>query len=272
MIRLDMSEFMERHTVSKLIGSPPGYVGYDEESQLTDGVRRRPYSLVLFDEVEKAHPDVFNLCLQILEDGRLTDSKGRTVSFKNTLIIMTSNVGAKAIEKGLLGGGGLGFAGLEDDVDTSNYQRLKTVVHDELKNFFRPEFLNRLDEIIVFKSLNKQEVAQIAELEFRKVFKLCVEKGIKLSMTDRFKKKVVDEGFNPVYGARPLRRAITRLLEDKLAESFLEMQSTEGENVLVDLDKDEQVLVLRQQLGESTEEDAAATEEVEAKVAEPTAA
>eukprot|EP00439_Symbiodinium_sp_Y106_P060311 s2634_g8.t3 len=223
MIRLDMSEFMERHTVSKLIGSPPGYVGYDEESQLTDGVRRRPYSLVLFDEVEKAHPDVFNLCLQILEDGRLTDSKGRTVSFKNTLIIMTSNVGAKAIEKGLLGGGGLGFAGLEDDVDTSNYQRLKTVVHDELKNFFRPEFLNRLDEIIVFKSLNKQEVAQIAELEFRKVFKLCVEKGIKLSMTDRFKKKVVDEGFNPVYGARPLRRAITRLLEDKLAESFLEM-------------------------------------------------
>ena len=166
MIRLDMSEFMERHTVSKLIGSPPGYIGYDEESQLTDGVRRRPYSLVLFDEVEKAHPDVFNLCLQILEDGRLTDSKGRTVSFKNTLIIMTSNVGAKSIEKGLLGGGGLGFSGLEDDVDTSSYQRLKTVVHDELKNFFRPEFLNRLDEIIVFKSLNKQEVAQIAELEF----------------------------------------------------------------------------------------------------------
>ncbi|CAE7447611.1 clpC [Symbiodinium natans] len=223
MIRLDMSEPRREHTVSKLIGSPPGYVGYDEESQLTDGVRRRPYSLVLFDEVEKAHPDVFNLCLQILEDGRLTDSKGRTVSFKNTLIIMTSNVGAKAIEKGLLGGGGLGFSGLEEDVDTSNYQRLKTVVHDELKNFFRPEFLNRLDEIIVFKSLNKQEVAQIAELEFRKVFKLCVEKGIKLSMTDRFKKKVVDEGFNPVYGARPLRRAITRLLEDTLAESFLEM-------------------------------------------------
>jgi len=272
MIRLDMSEFMERHTVSKLIGSPPGYVGYDEESQLTDGVRRRPYSLVLFDEVEKAHPDVFNLCLQILEDGRLTDSKGRTVSFKNTLIIMTSNVGAKAIEKGLLGGGGLGFSGLEDDVDTSNYQRLKTVVHDELKNFFRPEFLNRLDEIIVFKSLNKQEVAQIAELEFRKVFKLCVEKGIKLSLTDRFKKKVVDEGFNPVYGARPLRRAITRLLEDKLAESFLEMQSTEGEGVIVDLDKDEQVLVLRQQLSDSTEEEATQSEAVEEKVAEPTAA
>ncbi|CAE7648085.1 CLPC1 [Symbiodinium microadriaticum] len=207
-----VEEFMERHTVSKLIGSPPGYVGYDEESQLTDGVRRRPYSLVLFDEVEKAHPDVFNLCLQILEDGRLTDSKGRTVSFKNVTLAAPSRVvpAAKAeMEKKFDT-----FAGLEDDVDTSNYQRLKTVVHDELKNFFRPEFLNRLDEIIVFKSLNKQEVAQIAELEFRKVFKLCVEKGIKLSMTDRFKKKVVDEGFNPVYGARPLRRAITRLLEE----------------------------------------------------------
>lgn len=271
MIRLDMSEFMERHTVSKLIGSPPGYVGYDEESQLTDGVRRRPYSLVLFDEVEKAHPDVFNLCLQILEDGRLTDSKGRTVSFKNTLIIMTSNVGAKSIEKGLLGGGGLGFSGLEDDVDTSSYQRLKTVVHDELKNFFRPEFLNRLDEIIVFKSLNKQEVAQIAELEFKKVFKLTTEKGIKLLLTDRFKVKVVDEGFNPVYGARPLRRAITRLLEDQLAESFLEMPATEGENVIVDLDNDAQVRVLRQQDSQETEDSTPSTP-AETKVAEPTAA
>mmetsp|Transcript_87954 Transcript_87954/g.210182 ORF Transcript_87954/g.210182 Transcript_87954/m.210182 type:complete len:596 (+) Transcript_87954:2-1789(+) len=269
MIRLDMSEFMERHTVSKLIGSPPGYVGYDEESQLTDGVRRRPYSLVLFDEVEKAHPDVFNLCLQILEDGRLTDSKGRTVSFKNTLIIMTSNVGAKSIEKGLLGGGGLGFSGLDEDIDTSNYQRLKTVVHDELKNFFRPEFLNRLDEIIVFKSLNKQEVAQIAELEFRKVFKLTTEKGIKLLLTDRYKAKVVDEGFNPVYGARPLRRAITRLLEDKLAESFLELPSTEGENVLVDLDKDGEVKVLRQQVPQEEEPE---EEAVETMVAETTTA
>lgn len=250
MIRLDMSEFMERHTVSKLIGSPPGYVGYDEESQLTDGIRRRPYSLVLFDEVEKAHPDVFNLCLQILEDGRLTDSKGRVVSFKNALIIMTSNVGSKVIEKGLLGGGGLGFSGLEDptDASTSSYARLKTAVHDELKNFFRPEFLNRLDEIIVFKSLTKNEVTEIAELEFRKTFKLCMEKGLTLSLTDRFKTKVVDEGFNPVYGARPLRRAITRLLEDQLAESFLNTPVTEGEYVIVDLDKDSQVVILRQQV------------------------
>eukprot|EP00929_Paragymnodinium_shiwhaense_P078903 TRINITY_DN4094_c0_g2_i2.p1 TRINITY_DN4094_c0_g2~~TRINITY_DN4094_c0_g2_i2.p1 ORF type:complete len:1040 (+),score=362.07 TRINITY_DN4094_c0_g2_i2:125-3244(+) len=248
MIRLDMSEFMERHTVSKLIGSPPGYVGYDEESQLTDGVRRRPYSLVLFDEVEKAHPDVFNLCLQILEDGRLTDSKGRTVSFKNTLIIMTSNVGAKAIEKQLVGGGDLGFSGMEDDEEASSYGRLKTAVHSELKNFFRPEFLNRLDEIIVFKSLTLPEVGEIAEIEFKKTFERCVERGITLSLTDRFKKMVVKEGFNPVYGARPLRRAITRLLEDQLSESFLNEPTVEGEYVLCDLDKNDQVIVLRQQL------------------------
>eukprot|EP00928_Gymnodinium_smaydae_P099825 TRINITY_DN9639_c0_g2_i3.p1 TRINITY_DN9639_c0_g2~~TRINITY_DN9639_c0_g2_i3.p1 ORF type:complete len:286 (-),score=79.21 TRINITY_DN9639_c0_g2_i3:30-887(-) len=247
MIRLDMSEFMERHTVSKLIGSPPGYVGYDEESQLTDGIRRRPYSLVLFDEVEKAHPDVFNLLLQVLEDGRLTDSKGRVVSFKNALIIMTSNVGSQVIEKGLKGGGGIGFAGMEDDAETATYKRLKSMVHDELKNFFRPEFLNRLDEIIVFRSLTKPEVREIAELEFKKAFKLTEEKGLRLSLSQRFKDKVVEEGFNPVYGARPLRRAITRLLEDELAESFLKTPYTEGEYVTMDVDGDGQVVVLRHQ-------------------------
>jgi len=275
MIRLDMSEFMERHTVSKLIGSPPGYVGYDEESQLTDGIRRKPYSLVLFDEVEKAHPEVFNLLLQVLEDGRLTDSKGRVVSFKNALIIMTSNVGSKVIEKGLTGSG-LGFSGLEDagtSTEQSNYQRLKTSVHDELKNFFRPEFLNRLDEIIVFKALSKQEVSEIAELEFRKTFKLCAEKGLTLSLTDRLKKKVVEEGFNPIYGARPLRRAITRLLEDTLSESFLNEPVIEGEFVIADLDKDEEVIILRQQLRETMDDDGTADDvNMEAKVAEPTAA
>jgi len=275
MIRLDMSEFMERHTVSKLIGSPPGYVGYDEESQLTDGIRRKPYSLVLFDEVEKAHPEVFNLLLQVLEDGRLTDSKGRVVSFKNALIIMTSNVGSKVIEKGLTGSG-LGFSGLEDagtSTEQSNYQRLKTSVHDELKNFFRPEFLNRLDEIIVFKALSKQEVSEIAELEFRKTFKLCAEKGLTLSVTDRLKKKVVEEGFNPIYGARPLRRAITRLLEDTLSESFLNEPVIEGEFVIADVDKDEEVVILRQQLGETLDDDGTSNDvDMEAKVAEPTAA
>mmetsp|Transcript_63263 Transcript_63263/g.117692 ORF Transcript_63263/g.117692 Transcript_63263/m.117692 type:complete len:1035 (+) Transcript_63263:57-3161(+) len=248
MIRLDMSEFMERHTVSKLIGSPPGYVGYDEESQLTDGIRRKPYSLVLFDEVEKAHPDVFNLLLQILEDGRLTDSKGRVVSFKNALIIMTSNVGAKAIEKGVAGGGSIGFAGMEDDdPETQSYKKLKSLVFDELKNFFKPEFLNRLDEVIVFRSLTKPEVAQIAELEFAKTTLRTKEKGITMTLTERFKTKVVDEGFNPVYGARPLRRAIMRLLEDELAESFLKSPIVEGEHATVDVDDDGNVIVLRNQ-------------------------
>eukprot|EP00932_Pfiesteria_piscicida_P006212 SRR837773.16136.p1 GENE.SRR837773.16136~~SRR837773.16136.p1 ORF type:complete len:262 (-),score=76.79 SRR837773.16136:65-850(-) len=246
-----MSEFMERHTVSKLIGSPPGYVGYEEESQLTDGIRRRPYSLVLFDEVEKAHPDVFNLMLQILEDGRLTDSKGRVVSFKNALIIMTSNVGSKVIEKGIQGGAGIGFSGLEDDVgsEQSSYKRLKGMVHDELRNFFKPEFLNRLDEIIVFKSLTKPEVQEIAELEFAKVRRRTAERGVTLTMTDRFKGKVVDEGYNPAYGARPLRRAIMRFVEDELAESFLKEPTVEGEHVLLDLDRDREVLVLRRHGG-----------------------
>lgn len=264
MIRLDMSEFMEKHTVSKLIGSPPGYVGYDEESQLTDGIRRKPYSLVLFDECEKAHPDVFNLMLQILEDGRLTDSKGRLVSFKNALIIMTSNCGAKAIEKRLLGGGDIGFGGTQEP-GSSSYAALKTVVHEELKGQFRPEFLNRLDEIIVFKSLTKPEVGEIAELEFRKTFKRCAERGITLSLTERFKQKVIDEGFNPIYGARPLRRAVMRLLEDSLAEDFLNRPTVEGEYVLIDLDREGQVLVLREQLPPegSEEEDKGESESTE---------
>eukprot|EP00929_Paragymnodinium_shiwhaense_P078901 TRINITY_DN4094_c0_g1_i1.p1 TRINITY_DN4094_c0_g1~~TRINITY_DN4094_c0_g1_i1.p1 ORF type:complete len:1058 (+),score=388.31 TRINITY_DN4094_c0_g1_i1:82-3255(+) len=270
MIRLDMSEYMERHTVSKLIGSPPGYVGYDEESQLTDGIRRKPYSLVLFDEVEKAHPDVFNLLLQVLEDGRLTDSKGRVVSFKNALIIMTSNVGSKVIEKGIQGGGGIGFSGMEDvdEAEKSSYKRLKSMVHDELKNFFKPEFLNRLDEIIVFKSLTKPEVRQIAELEFKKTNKRVQERGVNLSMTQKFKDKVVDEGFNPIYGARPLRRAIMRLMEDQLAESFLVTPNVEGEWIVLDIDGDGNVLVLRNQDAPPEEEEAAASGD-DQKVAEP---
>lgn len=267
MIRLDMSEFMEKHTVAKLIGSPPGYVGYDEESQLTDPVRRKPYSLVLFDEVEKAHPDVFNLMLQVLEDGHLTDSKGRIVSFKNTLIILTSNCGAKEIEKTLIGQG-LGFDAGADDPNVSMYQRLKSKVHDQLKGFFRPEFLNRLDEIIVFKSLNKQEVREIAELEFRKTFKRCQERGITLSLTDRFKTKVVDEGYDPVYGARPLRRAIMRLLDDKLAEAFLYEPTVEGECIICDIDEENEVVVLRQRLteGESPAVEGAESEKVDQAV------
>ena len=251
MIRLDMSEYMERHTVSKLIGSPPGYVGYNEGGQLTEAVRRRPYTVVLFDEIEKAHPDVFNLLLQVLEDGRLTDSKGRTVDFKNTLLIMTSNVGSKVIEKG---GGGLGFDFAASQEDAL-YTRIRALVNEELKQYFRPEFLNRLDEIIVFRQLTKPEVKEIADLMLNEFFKRMLEKNIVLSVTDRFKDLLVQEGYNPSYGARPLRRAIMRLLEDSLAEEILTGKVREGASVQVDVDDDGKVKVIEQQAlsaGENT--------------------
>ena len=240
MIRLDMSEFMERHTVSKLIGSPPGYVGFNEGGQLTEAVRRRPYTVVLFDEVEKAHPDVFNLLLQLLEDGRLTDSKGRTVDFKNTLLIMTSNIGSKVIEKG---GGGLGFEFSGDTVEDSQYNRIKSLVNEELKQYFRPEFLNRLDEIIVFRQLTKNEVKEIAEIMLKEVFARLEDKGIKLSVTDAFKERLVEEGYNPSYGARPLRRAVMRLLEDSLAEEVLSGRIKDGDKALVDIDDNKKVTI-----------------------------
>ena len=243
MIRLDMSEFMERHTVSKLIGSPPGYVGFNEGGQLTEAVRRRPYTVVLFDEIEKAHPDVFNLLLQLLEDGRLTDSKGRTVDFKNTLIIMTSNIGSKVIEKG---GGGLGFEFSGENAEENQYNRIRSLVNEELKQYFRPEFLNRLDEIIVFRQLNREEVKQIADIMLREVFSRIGEKGITLTVSDAFKERLVEEGFNPAYGARPLRRAVMRLLEDSLAEEVLSGRIKDGDCVEVDVDADKKVVVRHQ--------------------------
>ena len=241
MIRLDMSEYMERHTVSKLIGSPPGYVGYNEGGQLTEAVRRRPYTVVLFDEIEKAHPDVFNMLLQILEDGRLTDAKGRTVDFKNTLLIMTSNIGSKVIEKG---GGGLGFEFAEDQAE-SQYNRIRSLVNEELKNYFRPEFLNRLDEIIVFRQLTKEEVKQISEILLKEVFARLTEQEITLEVTDKFKERLVEEGYNPAYGARPLRRAIMRLLEDVLAEEILSGRISEGDTAMADLDEEGKVKILK---------------------------
>uniref|UniRef100_A0ACD5UR50 Uncharacterized protein n=1 Tax=Avena sativa TaxID=4498 RepID=A0ACD5UR50_AVESA len=240
MTRLDMSEFMERHTVSKLIGSPPGYVGYTEGGQLTEAVRRRPYTVVLFDEIEKAHPDVFNMMLQILEDGRLTDSKGRTVDFKNTLLIMTSNVGSSVIEKG---GRKIGFDLDSDEKDTS-YNRIKSLVTEELKQYFRPEFLNRLDEMIVFRQLTKLEVKDIADIMLKEVFDRLKAKEIDLQVTEKFRDRVVDEGYNPSYGARPLRRAIMRLLEDSLAEKMLAGEVKEGDSAIVDVDADGKVVVL----------------------------
>lgn len=243
MIRLDMSEYMERHTVSKLIGSPPGYVGYNEGGQLTEAVRRRPYTVVLFDEIEKAHPDVFNLLLQILEDGRLTDAKGRTVDFKNTLLIMTSNIGSKVIEKG---GGGLGFefGGSGNEAD-SQYNRIRSLVNEELKQYFRPEFLNRLDEIIVFRQLTKDEVKEISDILLKEVFVRLTEQGITLEVTERFKDRLVEEGYNPSYGARPLRRAIMRLLEDSLAEEILSGRVKDGDTAIVDVDDEGHVKVLQ---------------------------
>ncbi|MBD1836731.1 ATP-dependent Clp protease ATP-binding subunit [Coleofasciculus sp. FACHB-64] len=234
MIRLDMSEYMERHTVSKLIGSPPGYVGYNEGGQLTEAVRRRPYTVVLFDEIEKAHPDVFNMLLQILEDGRLTDAKGRTVDFKNTLLILTSNIGSKVIEKG---GTGLGFFDTQENEAEAQYTRIRSLVNEELKQYFRPEFLNRLDEIIVFRQLTKDEVKEIADIMLKEVIGRLSEQGIILEVTERFKDRLVEEGYNPSYGARPLRRAIMRLLEDSLAEEILSGRVSDGDTAIVDVDE-----------------------------------
>ncbi|MEL4893890.1 ATP-dependent Clp protease ATP-binding subunit [Crocosphaera sp. Alani8] len=240
MIRLDMSEYMERHTVSKLIGTAPGFVGYEEGGQLTEAVRRKPYSVVLFDEIEKAHPDVFNLLLQLLEDGRLTDSKGRTVDFRNTLIIMTSNIGSKVIEKG---GDNFGFE-TEDEDENVNYKRIQGAVNDELKQYFRPEFLNRLDEIIVFRQLTKPEVTEIADLLLAEVAQqLYEQRQISLTVSEDFKALVVEEGYDPSYGARPLRRAIMGRLEDSLAESILAGNIQDGDTVMVDVSEDNKVKV-----------------------------
>jgi ATP-dependent Clp protease ATP-binding subunit ClpC len=247
MIRIDMSEYMERYSVSKLIGSPPGYVGYDEGGQLTEAVRRKPYSVVLFDEIEKAHPDVFNLLLQILEDGRLSDTKGRVVDFKNTLIVLTSNLGARAIEKG---GGGLGFE-FDTDREDAQYNRIRNLVNEELKQFFRPEFLNRLDDIIVFQQLKRDEVQQIAEILLKEVETRLAGRRVTLEMTDRFKERVVIDGFDPAYGARPLRRAISRLLEDALAEALLSGRIDDGDTATVDLDSDGNVTIVPGSLSDS---------------------
>ncbi|WP_008311528.1 ATP-dependent Clp protease ATP-binding subunit [Leptolyngbya sp. PCC 6406] len=240
MIRLDMSEFMEPHTVAKLLGSPPGFVGYEEGGQLTEAVRRKPYAVVLMDEIEKAHPDVFNILLQLLEDGRLTDAKGRTVSFKNTLIIMTSNIGSRVIEKG---GGGLGFDTSENDAATSQYQNIRNLVQEEMKQFFRPELLNRLDEIIVFRQLTRSEVMEVADLLLVQVNQRLAERQIQVSLTEAFKERLIQEGYDIRYGARPMRRAISRLVEDGLAEAILRSDIQPGDTVTLDVDANGEVQV-----------------------------
>ena len=239
MIRLDMSEFMESHTVSKLIGAPPGFVGYDEGGQLTEAVRRRPYSVILLDEIEKAHPEVFNLLLQVLEDGRLTDSKGRSVSFRNTLMIMTSNIGSQVIEKG---GQSLGFEFVGQGSD-SQYHNLRNLVNEEMKQYFRPELLNRLDEIIVFRQLSRDEVNQVADLMLDQVNQQLAPRQIILTFSPAFRDHLADQGYDQRYGARPMRRAIARLVEDPLAEAILAGTLQDGDTARLDLDDAGQVVV-----------------------------
>jgi len=230
MIRIDMSEYMEKHSVSRLVGSPPGYVGYDEGGQLTEKVRRKPYSVILFDEIEKAHPDVFNMMLQILDDGRLTDSTGRTVDFKNTVIIMTSNVGARDIVDPKR----LGF-GTMDENAARDYEDMKKNVMGELKRTFRPEFLNRVDEIIVFHPLTKNEIGSIAELMLNEVSKRMKSSNITITYTDEVKAFISERGYDKTYGARPLKRTIQELVEDRLAEEILDGHIKEGDTVSVSL-------------------------------------
>jgi len=231
LIRLDMSEYMEKHAVAKLIGSPPGYVGYEEGGQLTEKVRRKPYSVVLFDEIEKAHPDVFNILLQILEDGTLTDSQGRSVSFRNTVVIMTSNAGARQISEQKT----LGFSGTDEDQSDRD---MKKNVMSELRNQFKPEFLNRVDEIIIFDKLGREEMHQIARKMFRRLAGKAHDMGIQLDFTESAVSKISEEGFDIVYGARPLRRAVQQKIEDKLADKILKGQIVPGEALLCDFDGD----------------------------------
>ncbi len=229
MIRLDMSEFMEKHTVSKLVGSPPGYVGYDEGGQLTEQVRRKPYSVILFDEIEKAHPDVFNMLLQILDDGRLTDSQGRHVDFRNTIIIMTSNVGARYITQ--QNSKELGFAFSEENSNNNDFEKIKETVMNELKNTFRPEFLNRVDDIIVFTKLSDTEIAQIAKLMLTSLTERLSDMDISISFSDEAVQHIAKVGFDPVYGARPLRRAISSNIEDAVSEEILKGNIKSGDKV-----------------------------------------
>jgi ATP-dependent Clp protease ATP-binding subunit ClpC len=236
LIRIDMSEYMERHTVSRLVGSPPGYVGYDEGGQLTEKVRRKPYSVILLDEIEKAHPDVFNILLQILEDGRLTDAKGRLVDFRNAVIVMTSNVGAHTIRKQRT----LGFSPAEDRVD-SEYEKMKENILEELKRTFRPEFINRIDEVIVFHSLDDEHLRQIVPLMLQNAIDRLKQRDIHLEISDAAKDYMAKEGFDPVYGARPLRRAIQRTVEDNLSEEILAGRISVGDKVLIDVENDKLV-------------------------------
>ena len=231
LIQLDMSEYMEKFNVSRLVGSPPGYIGHEEGGQLTEAVRRKPYSVVLFDEIEKAHPDVWNMLLQILEEGKLTDSMGRVVNFRNTIILMTSNVGSDTIKRGST----LGFSTISDE---STYEKMRERTMEEAKKTFRPEFLNRLDDAIVFRTMTKPDLIQILDLEIAKVVNRLKGKNLKLELDDAAKDLLVEKGYDPQYGARPMRRAVERYLEDPLAEEILRGHLHEVEPIRVSSDKE----------------------------------
>ena len=233
MVRLDMSEYQERHTVSRLIGAPPGYIGYEEGGQLTEAVRRRPYRVILLDEIEKAHPDVFNSLLQLLDDGRLTDGHGRTVDFKNCVIVMTSNAGVELIKRE----SGLGFTPRKDESRTEKerYEAMKEKVMAEVKKTFRPEFLNRLDEIIVFHELSEEQLRSIVDLMVRDLQKRLAERKLDIELTKKAKSWLAKEGYDPVFGARPLRRVIERYVENPLSTRLLRGEFKEGDTVKVDL-------------------------------------
>lgn len=236
LIQLDMSEYMEKHNVSRLVGAPPGYVGYEEGGQLTERIRRRPYSVLLLDEIEKAHPDVSNMLLQIMDEGRLTDSFGRHVDFRNVVIIMTSNIGADLIKNQ----SGFGFG---KKTPEANYEKMKELLNKEVERHFRPEFINRLDDVVVFRSLSRENLQTIVEYEMSKVYKRLSEHGLTLELTDEAKDFLIDKGYNPEFGARPLRRAIENYIEDPLSEAVLRGEFKDKDLIKVNV-KDEEHLKL----------------------------
>jgi ATP-dependent Clp protease ATP-binding subunit ClpC len=242
-IQLDMSEFMERHTAARLVGAPPGYIGYEDAGQLTEALRRRPYSIVVFDEVEKAHPEVHNMLLQIMEEGHLSDAKGRKVDFRNAIIVMTSNIGADMIKKQT----GLGFQTKRDEAveEKISYDEMRKKLNESLKRAFRPEFINRLDSTVIFRSLNKEDIQQIVRIELDKVAERLTEHELVLTATDEALSALADQGYDPDFGARPLRRVIQQKVEDPLSDKLLAGEFVNGDSILVTIGEDGEIVLMK---------------------------
>jgi ATP-dependent Clp protease ATP-binding subunit ClpC len=249
LIRIDMSEYMEKFAISRLIGAPPGYVGYEEGGQLTEKVRRKPYAVILLDEIEKAHPDVFNMLLQILDDGHITDSLGRKIDFRNTIIIMTSNLGARQL-KDFGGGVGFGTSSKNDQADAY----AKSVIEGALKKSFAPEFLNRIDDVIIFNALEREDIHSIIDIELDMLLNRILDLGYTLNLSDTAKDYIADKGFDKKYGARPLKRAIQKYIEDALAEEIVNSNLTEGDIIMMDFDKEKDELTIKIEKGEKKKE------------------